>query len=127
MSNVTVRDVYLAAMKATLRYAVDQGIVSENPAAGMKVRVKRALHEREKGFEQNEATTILAATQNHADIMDGGAGNDLLNGKSGADTYGGPSASCDNSTTATRGCTRKRPRLRQRRSARPSISWMSGR
>jgi hypothetical protein len=101
MSNVTVRDVDLAAVKATLQYAVDQGIVSEDPAAGMKVRVKGARHAREKGFEQNEATTILAV--------------------------GGPSASCDNSTSATRGCTRKRPRLRQRRSARPSISWMSGR
>jgi len=31
MSNVTVRDVYVAAVKATLQYAVDQGTLAENP------------------------------------------------------------------------------------------------
>jgi hypothetical protein len=38
MSNVTVRDVYLAATKATLQCAVDQEHLAENPAAGVKVR-----------------------------------------------------------------------------------------
>ena len=62
MSNITVRDVYLAAVKATLQFGVDQGILAENPTAGVKVRVKSALKERDKGFEMTEATTILAAT-----------------------------------------------------------------
>ena len=62
MSNVTIRDVYLAAVKATLQYGVDQGVLTENPAVGVKVRVKSALKEREQGFEMTEATTILAAT-----------------------------------------------------------------
>jgi integrase len=60
-SNITVRDVYLAAAKATLQYAADQGILVDNPAVGVKVRVKAATHEREKGFEESEAKTILAA------------------------------------------------------------------
>lgn len=57
-----MRDVYLAAVKATLQYAVDQGILAANPAAGVKVRVKKALIEREKGFDHQEARVILAAT-----------------------------------------------------------------
>jgi integrase len=61
-SNITVRDVYVAAAKATLQYSADQGILADNPAVGVKVRVKAATHEREKGFEEGEANTILAAT-----------------------------------------------------------------
>lgn len=62
MSNVTVRDVYVAAAKATLQYAVDQGTLAENPAAGVKVRVREAPLERDKGFDGKEAETILSAT-----------------------------------------------------------------
>jgi integrase len=62
MSNITVRDVYVAAIKATLQFAVDQGTLSENPAAGIKVRVREALQERDKGFDGREAETILSAT-----------------------------------------------------------------
>ncbi|OSJ35015.1 MULTISPECIES: DUF6538 domain-containing protein [Bradyrhizobium] len=62
MSNITVRDVYLAAAKATLQFAVDQEMLLENPAAGIRVRVKDSLHERDKGFSGEEARTILAAT-----------------------------------------------------------------
>lgn len=62
MSNVTVRDVYVAAVKATLQYAVDQGTLAENPAAGIKVRVREAPVERDKGFDGKEAETILSAT-----------------------------------------------------------------
>jgi integrase len=59
---VTVRDVYLAAIRATLQYGVDQGLLAENPAGRVKVRVKKPLHHREKGFDHEEARTILAAT-----------------------------------------------------------------
>jgi hypothetical protein len=62
MSNVTVRDVYVAATKAMLQYAVDQGQLPDNPAAGVKVRVREALLERDKGFDGKEAETILIAT-----------------------------------------------------------------
>jgi hypothetical protein len=62
MSNVTVRDVYVAATKPTLQYAVDRGCLAENPAAGVKVRVREAPLERDKGFDGKEAETILSAT-----------------------------------------------------------------
>lgn len=61
-STRTVRDVYLAAVRATLQYAVDQGYIAENPADRVKVRVRKALHEREQGFNHEEAEIILAAT-----------------------------------------------------------------
>jgi hypothetical protein len=47
--------------RPTLQYAADQGILADNPAVGVKVRVKAATHEREKGFDEGEAKTILAA------------------------------------------------------------------
>ena len=62
MKSVTVRDVYLAAVKALLGYAVDQGHISENPAKEVKVRVRKALQERDKGFDGEEARKILSAT-----------------------------------------------------------------
>jgi integrase len=60
-SNITVRDVYLAAIKATLQFAVDQGALPENPASRVKVRVKKALHDREKGFDHDEAKDLRDA------------------------------------------------------------------
>jgi site-specific recombinase XerC len=62
MSNVTVRDVYVAAVKAMLQFAVDQGRLTQNPAKEVKVRVRNALEEREKAFDGREAETILSAT-----------------------------------------------------------------
>lgn len=61
-STRTVRDVYLASVRATLQYVVDQGLIAENPAGRVKVRVKKSLHEREQGFDHEEARIILAAT-----------------------------------------------------------------
>jgi site-specific recombinase XerC len=63
MKNVTVRDVYLAATKAMLQFAVDQGLLAENPAKEVKVRARKKVKEREKGFDCDEAAKILAATQ----------------------------------------------------------------
>ncbi|WLA83200.1 DUF6538 domain-containing protein [Bradyrhizobium elkanii] len=62
MKNVTVRDVYLAATKALLQFAVDQGQLPGNPAKEVKVRVRKKVKEREKGFDGEEARAILAAT-----------------------------------------------------------------
>jgi integrase len=62
MKNVTVRDVYLAATKAMFQFAVDQGQLADNPAKEVKVRVRKKVKEREKGFDGQEAETILAAT-----------------------------------------------------------------
>lgn len=62
ISNITVRDVYLASTKATLQFAVDQGQLAENVAKDVKVRVREAPQERDKGFNGKEAETILSAT-----------------------------------------------------------------
>ncbi|WP_076866141.1 hypothetical protein [Bradyrhizobium mercantei] len=61
MKTVTVRDVYKAGTRPILQYAVDQGDLAENPAAGVKVR--KAPQQRDKGFDGNEAETILSATK----------------------------------------------------------------
>jgi hypothetical protein len=63
LSNITVRDVYLGAVRATLQYGADQSRLPDNPAAGVKIRVKKALRERDKGFDQGEALKILTATR----------------------------------------------------------------
>jgi integrase len=62
MKNITVRDVYLASTKAMFQFAVDQGLLAENPAKEVKVRVRKKVKEREKGFDGEEAKTILTAT-----------------------------------------------------------------
>jgi site-specific recombinase XerD len=63
MKNITVRDVYLASTKAMFQFAVDQGLLADNPAKEVKVRVRKKVKEREKGFDGEEAAKILAATQ----------------------------------------------------------------
>jgi hypothetical protein len=65
MKNVTVRDVYLAATKAMLQFAVDQGLLAENPAKEVKVRVKKKVKEREKGFDGDEATAGSKASEDN--------------------------------------------------------------
>lgn len=56
---VTVRDVYVAAVKATLQYAKDERWLPSNVAIGVKVRVPKKPREREKGFVKTEAVAIL--------------------------------------------------------------------
>jgi integrase len=62
LSSRSVRDGYIAAAKATLEYALGQDWIKINPAASIKVRVKKKSRTREKGFTLAEATTILKAT-----------------------------------------------------------------
>ncbi|MBC9880876.1 hypothetical protein G8O24_26470 [Bradyrhizobium sp. INPA01-394B] len=62
IANITVRDVYVAAVKATLQFGLDQGELEANPAVGVKVRVRKRMQTREKGFTAEEATKILKAT-----------------------------------------------------------------
>jgi len=60
----TVRNGYLAALKATLNYAVQQQDLTQNVAKGVTVRVKKKKKkkQREKGFTEDEAIKILRAT-----------------------------------------------------------------
>jgi integrase len=61
-ANITIRNAYLAALKATLQFAFDQRDSPTNPAAGIKIRVKKKPKTREKGFTADEAKTILRGT-----------------------------------------------------------------
>lgn len=58
----TVRGTYLAAVKATLTWAVEQGVLSSNPALAVKVRVTKKPKLRDRDFTPDEARRILAAT-----------------------------------------------------------------
>jgi integrase len=61
-SPVTVRDVYLAAVKATLGWGLDQKRLRANPAQGLRVRVPKAVMLRDRGFTDEEAHAILVTT-----------------------------------------------------------------
>jgi hypothetical protein len=62
ISTLTIRDAHLASVRATLQFGVDQSQLETNAAAGVRVRVRKALQEREKGFDADEAAIILGAT-----------------------------------------------------------------
>jgi integrase len=59
----TIRNGYLAAVKATLNYAVQQSELPSNVARGASVRVKKKKKQRENGFTEEEALAILRATR----------------------------------------------------------------
>ncbi|OCX29100.1 hypothetical protein QU42_19375 [Bradyrhizobium sp. UASWS1016] len=58
----TIRNSYLAAVKATLNYAKQQRKLPQNVASEVTVRVKKKKKQREKGFTEEEALRILKAT-----------------------------------------------------------------
>ncbi|WP_022720298.1 hypothetical protein [Rhodopseudomonas sp. B29] len=62
LSPGTIRNSYLAAVKATLNYAKEQRQLTENVAEGISVRVKKKKKQREKGFTEEEAMAILKGT-----------------------------------------------------------------
>lgn len=61
----TVRDTNIAALRAVLRWAVDNDRLKTNPAREVKVRVLKKVQNREKGFTLKEANTILRAACDH--------------------------------------------------------------
>lgn len=61
----TVKDTYLAAVGAVFQWAVDNGRMAENPAAGIKVRASAVKRERERGFTELEAQAVLRAAMNY--------------------------------------------------------------
>lgn len=58
----TIRNVYLAALRATLNFAVDREDLTTNVAKGIVVKVKKKRKQREKGFTADEARRILTAS-----------------------------------------------------------------
>jgi integrase len=57
----TVKDVYLAAVKAVLTWACDNGRIASNPASKIKVVTPSAPIGREKGLNEEEAREVLRA------------------------------------------------------------------
>ncbi|WP_176943563.1 tyrosine-type recombinase/integrase [Sphingomonas sp. YR710] len=61
MAARTVREIHLAAVKVVLGWAVENGRIPLNPAAGVNVRVPKATRLRAKEFNDDEARKILQA------------------------------------------------------------------
>lgn len=57
----TVREVYLASLKAVCAWAFMNGKIALNPAVDVSLKVRKASRTREKGFTDDEARQILAA------------------------------------------------------------------
>ena len=58
----TVKETYLASLKVVLEYGRENGPLTENAAADVKVRAPKKLKLRNPGFTDDEAATILRAT-----------------------------------------------------------------
>jgi integrase len=61
----TVRDVHLAALKAVLRWAVDNARIESNPAESVRVKVPVKRRSREQGFTDDEAKAILKVARDY--------------------------------------------------------------
>ena len=61
-SNRTIQYSYLAALRATCNWAVANKVITDNPVAGISVKVARAAKTRPKGYTNQEAVTLLQAT-----------------------------------------------------------------
>jgi integrase len=61
----TVRDSYMATARAAFSWGVDNLQVSQNPFAGVKVRLAKRTSSREKGFSATEAVAILKAAKQY--------------------------------------------------------------
>lgn len=61
----TLKDVYLASVKAVIRWAVQNRKLLENVTAGITVRVPKKILTREKGFNDDEAVAVLKAASDY--------------------------------------------------------------
>lgn len=62
LSAKTVGETYLSALKTTFRWAVENRKLTDNPAAGARVRGGKRVRKRDPGLSNGEAAMILAAT-----------------------------------------------------------------
>lgn len=60
-SPVTVRNKYITPVRAALSFAVDEGLLPENVAGGVKVKQPKKVKLRDRSFTTTEAHAILAA------------------------------------------------------------------
>lgn len=64
LSGKTVKDSYLAGLKTVFGWAVTNGRIESNPAAGATLKLRRARKVRDKHFTDEEANAILKAAWN---------------------------------------------------------------
>jgi len=59
LSTKTVSDVYMASVRAVLKWAVSEKKLPHNPAGDVRVKKKKPIKLREKGFRDDEALAVL--------------------------------------------------------------------
>lgn len=62
LNNNTIRDAYLASMRAICNWAVSNKKITSNPFAGITVKAQKKGKKRQKGFVDAEVQVILKAT-----------------------------------------------------------------
>jgi integrase len=65
LSAKTVKDVYLAGVRAVLIWAKENGKIDDNPFVDIKVRMPKAIRKREKGYTDAEALAILKLSRTY--------------------------------------------------------------
>jgi hypothetical protein len=65
----TVKDVWLASVKAVLQRAVDDRKLKENPASAVKLRAEAPALDRPKGYMDSEALKILEACSVYSPVQ----------------------------------------------------------
>lgn len=66
LSGKTVRDAYLATVKAAFSWGADNLDIAQNPFAGVKVRLAKKVVTRERGFQLDEAEAVLKAARSYS-------------------------------------------------------------
>jgi integrase len=69
LSPKTVADVYLASVRAVLRWAGENGRIPTDPSSGVKVKKVRRVQNREKGFRDDEALAILKSSRAYVPVV----------------------------------------------------------
>jgi integrase len=69
LASKTVKDVWMAAVKATLQRAVEDHKLTENPAGKVKVRSSPRPLVRPKGYNDEEAVAVLRAARNYRPVI----------------------------------------------------------
>src|SRR6056297_2976088 len=61
----TISKVYLPTIRSLFRWATEQDRIKDNPAVGVRLAARRAVHNRERGFTTAEAIKLLTAVYNY--------------------------------------------------------------
>lgn len=73
VSPKTVADVDLASLRAILKWAVDEDLLENNAADGVRQKVQRQISSREKGYTAQEAVAVLKLSRSYLPAKTGNA------------------------------------------------------